>query len=151
MNGFIGSNARIAGDDEVRAVVNNWLESLNVNPVALLAANRNIVNDIRSQGLKGLHKDRCGGLTVHIKVAPNADHLIRADCLTNDLYRFFNSRERRGWKRVGMKERARGFRRIEAALDESLRDQRRQVEVRKRCGDIYRRRINPASHKIVPR
>ena len=45
-----------------------------------------------------------------------------------------------------MKERARGFGSVHAASDESLRDERRQVEVREGGGDFYGRRVDPASH-----
>ena len=45
-----------------------------------------------------------------------------------------------------MEEGARRVRRGKAAPDESLGDERRQVEIREGGGDFYRRRIDPASH-----
>jgi hypothetical protein len=42
--------------------------------------------------------------------------------------------------------------RVNAASEESLRDERRQVEVREGGGDFYGRRIDPSGHmaEIVP-
>ena len=147
----MSSNACVAGEDELRAIVNDWLKSLDMNAMALLAANGDVINDIGSQGLQGLHKYRCGSLTVHIKVAPDADHLLAADSCADNLYGLFNAREWRRRKRIRMKEGAGGFRRDDAAPEERLRDQRRQVEVREGGGNFYGRRVDPASHKLVPR
>ena len=47
-----------------------------------------------------------------------------------------------------MKKGARGTEICDAAADEGLRDERRQVEVRERSGDFYRWRIDPASHAL---
>ena len=120
--------------------------------MTFLSSYRNVVNDVGSQCLECLHQHSGGGLAIHVEVPPDADPLLAAHGCANDLYSFCNSRERRRWQRVGVQEGARRFRRVDAALEESLRDQRRQVEVRESGGNFYRRRVDPASHvaEILP-
>src|SRR5512133_880666 len=96
INGLVSRNPSISGDHEFFSIVNEWLQSLDMNAMTLLAADGDVINDICSQCLERLHKDRRGGLTVHIEVAPDADHFIAANCGADHLYRFFNSRERGG-------------------------------------------------------
>src|SRR5512143_770720 len=126
---FIGSDTRVAGDQELRTIVDDGLERLDVDPVAFFAADRDVINNVCAQGLQCLYKDRGGCLPIHIEVAPDTDQPIEADCLVDDLYGMFNSGEWSGGKGVGMQERARRLGRVDAASQESLRDQRRQVEV----------------------
>jgi len=56
VNGFVGGDACVAGDDQLCAVINDWLERFNMNAVALFSANRDVVNDICAGGLQGLHQ-----------------------------------------------------------------------------------------------
>jgi hypothetical protein len=57
-----------------------------------------------------------------------------------------DTREGRGWQRVGVKEGTRCFGRVDAAPDESLREERREMQTRERGGDFHSGRVDPASH-----
>src|SRR5689334_1523617 len=99
VNGFVGRNSRIASNDETRAIIKYRLKSLDVNAMTLLAANRDVINDIRTECLERLHEQCCGGLTVHVEVAPDADGLMVTNRLTDAIHGRFDVWERRGWQR----------------------------------------------------
>src|ERR1044072_5014937 len=73
---LVGSNACITGDNQFRAVIDDWLKTLDMNAMTLLATDGNVIDNICAQRLERLHQDRRGRLTVHVKVAPDADHFI---------------------------------------------------------------------------
>src|SRR5512143_3661648 len=70
VDGFIGGNAGVAGEDEFGAAVDDRLEGIDVNSMTLLAADGNVVNDVRAQQLERLHQHGRGRLSVHVEVAP---------------------------------------------------------------------------------
>ncbi len=144
--GLVSGDARVAGEQELRAVVEDRLESLDVNAVTLLAAYRDVVNDVRAECLKRLYQHCGGGLPVHVEVAPDADNFLFADGVVDALDGRLDIWERSEGNRIGMEEGAGRLRRVDAAADESLRDERREAQVRERGGDFDRRWFDPASH-----
>src|SRR5687768_4879602 len=106
--GFVGGDASVARDNELRAVLDDGLESLDMHAVTLLAANRDVIDDISAQGLQRLHQHSCGGLPVYVEVAPDADHFVLADCLMDPLDSRLDARKRRERKRIRMQECTRG-------------------------------------------
>ena len=130
LNRFVGGDARVAGDEEFDSAIENRGQRFDMNAVTLLAANGDVIHDIRFEGLERLHKQSSGGLSVHVKVAPDADFIFLFKMMLDDLYGCFNVRKRRGRSLFGMKERAGGFGCGDAASDESLLEEERQVEVR---------------------
>jgi len=116
-----------------------------MNAVTLLAANGDVVNDIRADGSQGLHKQCRGCLSVHIEVTPDADQFFFVDGIENLFDGGFDIGERRGGKFVGMEKSPGGVGSQNPASEESLRDERRQVEGRKRR-NVYVRRVKPAGH-----
>src|SRR6266498_5400326 len=98
VNRLVGGDPGITSDDKLRPIVQDRLESFDVDPMTLLAANRNVVNDIRAQRLERLHQYGRGGLTVHIEIAPDADHLIAANGRLDALHSRLNVRKWRGWE-----------------------------------------------------
>jgi hypothetical protein len=143
---LIGCDARVAGHKQFHAAVDDWLESLDMHPVTFLAADWDVINNIRFQGLERLHQHGRGGLPIYIEIAPDTDQLLVPDRGLDALHGGFDVRERCRWNRIRVEERPSGLRRVDAAPDESLRDQRRQAEVRERGGNFHRRGIDPASH-----
>jgi len=61
--------------------------------VTLFAANRYVVDHVRAERLKRLHKQGGGSLSVHVEVAPDADAIFALDGLINNFNRAFNIRE----------------------------------------------------------
>ncbi|MBV6467733.1 MAG: hypothetical protein PGMFKBFP_03103 [Anaerolineales bacterium] len=156
VNRRVRGDARVAGDDERRAVVNDGLETLHVDAVTLLAADRDVVHNLRSNAAQRLDEQRGGGLSVHVEVAPNADGLAparsqvdardgRVDAAARGTVRgAFEVGIRRRREFFGMEERAGGGNVREAAPDEGPREKRGQV--RERGGDVEDGRIEPAGH-----
>ena len=93
-----------------------------------------------------MHKQGSGCLPIHVEVAPDADQLLSTDGLQDALHGRLDAGEGDRGEAVGVQEEARRFRRGDAAPDESLRDQRMQIQVRKGVGDLDRRGIQPAGH-----
>src|SRR3972149_1565137 len=146
VNCFVRGDSCIAADDEFGTMINNRLETFDMYAVPLLPADRNVINDIRAEHLECLHQQGSGGLPVHIEVTPHTDHVIFVDSLINDLYCKFNIWKWSRWNFIGMQECTGGVGSQNPAADESLRDEGRQVQVREGSGDVYRMRVQPASH-----
>ncbi len=95
--------------------------------VTFLAANRDVMDNLRTEGLQCLHQQGGGCLSIHVEVTPNTDHLTFAYSHVDTLDCGFNIREWSGWKGAGMQKGLRLLQRGESASDESLRDEWRQV------------------------
>ena len=83
INGVVGGDACVTGDDQLRAIIDDGSKRLNVNAVTLLAANGDVMHNVRAEGAKRLHKQCSGCLPIHIEVAPNADLFVGVDSLKN--------------------------------------------------------------------
>ena len=117
-----------------------------MNAVTFLAADRDVIEDIRIERLKGLYQQGSGCLTIHIEVTPNADHLVSAYSQIDAFYCGLDIWEYGRGNRIRMQKRFGFFGRADSASEQSLRDERRQVEARERSGDVYGMRVKPASH-----
>jgi hypothetical protein len=105
-------------------VIEDGLQTLEVNAVTLLAANRDVVNYVRAQRLQGLDEQGSGSLAIHVEIPPDTNPLLTAYSQVDDFNRFFDFRKWRRWDFFWVQERARGFDIRDAASDESLRDER---------------------------
>src|SRR5688500_19478252 len=83
--GFVRGNARVTGDDQFCAIINNGLKGCDMDAVPLLAANGDIESDVRFHAAKCLDQQCRGSLSIHIKVAAYADGFI---ILYSRLYRY---------------------------------------------------------------
>ena len=101
-----------------------------MNTVTLLAANGNVISNIRLQRSQCLHEQGSGRLPVHVKVTPDADRLVLADSLSNAFNGGFDVWEPRGWSCIRVQKCPGGVNSLDPASDESLRDEGRQVQVR---------------------
>src|SRR5688572_9731557 len=122
--GFVRSNARITGEDQFCAMINNWLKRLDMNAMPLLAANGYIKSDIRFHGSKRLYQQCSGSLSIHVKVAPNANGLIFLYSRIYARHGLFNPRKRCERNRTKMEECLSCARRFDAASHESLGNKR---------------------------
>src|SRR6266540_6140923 len=117
-----------------------------MHTMTLFAADRDVINDIRTQGLQRLHEHRCRGLSVYVKVTPDADQLVITDRRIDTFHSGLDVWERCWWQCIWVQERACRLNRVNAAPDESLRNERRQIELGKRGREFYGRRVDPAGH-----
>ncbi len=78
-HGLVGGDAGIAGQDEFCTLVNDFLQMWNIDAVTLALAHRDVVGDIRAQGMQGLDEHGRGGLPVHIEITPDANGLAGTD------------------------------------------------------------------------
>src|SRR5688572_17093640 len=148
--GFVGSNACITGEDQFCAIINNWLKRLDMNAMPLLAANGYIKSDVRFHGSKRLYQQCRGSLSIHIKVAPNADGFI---ILYSRIYArnsLFNPWECREGNRAKMEKCLRRARRFDTAPHESLGNKRVQIQILQR-GCIDGLWVEPAIHLKIGR
>lgn len=99
-----------------------------MNAMTLFAADWNVIDNIRIKHLQRLHEQRRGSLSVYIEVAPDADEFVVEQRLANPCDRWFNVREGRGGKLIGMQKGAGGVGSQNPAADESLRDEGMQAQ-----------------------
>lgn len=85
-------------------------------------------------------------MSIYIEIAPYANFFFVAYGLFDDVGSLFDSGIGRRGYCIRVKEGAGGVRCGDASADESLRDERRQVEVRERGGDVNRLMVEPAGH-----
>ena len=147
INCFMRGDAGIAGDEQFDPIINDGGERLDVNTVTFLATDGDVIDNVRVEGLKCLHKQGSGCLSIYIKVTPDADAVV----VMNDIQNSFNSRfdiwKWGRWSLFGVEEGAGGVGGVDPASEESLRDEGRQVEGRERRS-IHVRRVKPACHAL---
>ena len=127
VNGIVGGDARIAGDEEFDAAIEDRRERIDVDAVAFPAANGDVVDDIRGKGLERLHQQGSGGLPIHVEVTPDADAFAPAGSQQDSFGQLCDVWELGGRRRFRMKERFDFFGTADPASEENLLDERGQV------------------------
>jgi hypothetical protein len=93
VDGVVGGDAGVAGEDEFCAVVDDGSEGFDMNAVTLFSSDGDVIDDVRIQGAQGLHEQGGGGLPVHVEIAPDADAFLVADSQIDEVNCFFNAGE----------------------------------------------------------
>ncbi len=144
--GCVRGDACITSEQQLSAAINDRFERIDVNAMTFLAADGNVEDHMCIKCLQGLYQQGSGGLTINIKVTPDAYLFLIADSQRKPRNRLFNLRELSRRIFFWIKKRLSIFGAVDPASEESHCDERRQAQGLERCGNLYWRGFNPTGH-----
>ena len=75
-----------------------------MNAVALTGAHRDVIGNLHAQRAQSLDEQGCGGLAIHIEIAPNADLFLSVDGGADEIHGLIQPWKRPGGCFAGVKE-----------------------------------------------